>query len=175
MLVARGNGRCRRRPRRGLGGTNSQPSPRCAHSRTQCGLDSQGASSWADDGDQSPKHGHHFAFNVLSGVRTFSTGAQFDLVVHAPAIPWALQQFLEQDAAFQSLVSDVQYYPTLDILSELWGIARPGYFAITPATGPSHGIIVAMPHSYQSGHTVPMRAPAEFLADVRNWYQNTTD
>ncbi len=103
---------------------------------------------------------------IKNGVSTFVTTADFDANVHSPAIPYAIAFFRQNNATFGSLVSGVSYEKT-----DVTGLARPGDSFITYADGTQKQVY--MPFSYASGHTIVMRQPAQLLADVSQWYQQT--
>ncbi len=117
-----------------------------------------GSRWWLD-----PTIGVSFLNDVLS-VNTFITNARLDMTVWAPAIPPALAQYT-------SLVSSSVHDTT-----PRTGIARAGWIDLTFLASVTAAPLtreVRFPYYASAGHTVTMRAPAELLADVMQWYANT--
>ncbi len=115
--------------------------------------------------------GTDFAKHLLNGVSTLITVAKYDAAIWAESIHGALDNLVGPDAGFSALVTDVAYdrsFPFLDIST----FPRPGGMRFTYKSGATRDVI--MPHTYESGHTVPMRAPAELLSDVMTWYTKTS-
>ena len=110
-----------------------------------------------------PTIGVSFLNDVLS-VNTFITNARLDMVVWAPAIPPALAQYT-------SLVSS-----SIQDTAPRSGIPRAGWIELNylpSVTAAPFTREVRFPYYAQAGHTVSMRAPADLLADVMQWYANT--
>lgn len=123
------------------------------------------ARTWDDGINTAVAIGTNFLNNVSVPIRTFITVTKFDSLVWSPSIAYALN-----DGHFSSLVasSGVAYDPTY----ATYVTARPGAMTIDFNSGLSS--TVTMPTRYESGHTVPMRAPAQLLADVVQWYSTFT-
>ncbi|MFV8753678.1 S10 family serine carboxypeptidase-like protein [Nannocystaceae bacterium ST9] len=99
-----------------------------------------------------PHYGEHLLRNLL-WVDTLITSADYDMVVHTPAIPAAL-------AHYDAIVAAVAVEPgqwTIDY--------RPDAFAQWPDPGAR---TLRVP-SYAASHAVSMDAPAQLLADVDAW------
>jgi len=105
--------------------------------------------------------GADFLNNVLNGTAAFITVAKYDAVIESPSAASGLDDVC---SAGQSVVYNATT-PT-DIP------ARPGAALITYSATQKQS--VTMPTSYNSGHTVSMRAPADLLADVLQWYTDST-
>jgi hypothetical protein len=97
------------------------------------------------------------------------TAAKYDLVVWAPEIPYAFAGLRETEpslaAILQGQVQYVQNAPT--------ALARPGAFWLSYTSDLSDQRMVTMPHFYESGHSVTMRAAADLLEDVVLWYKSS--
>ncbi len=115
------------------------------------------------------EHSYYFAGHLLDGVATFITTAKADSVVRTTGIPGALHGQLSEATPFGELVAEIGYS---SLSSHISTIPRPGWLSLEYESGRVE--TVTMPHTYQSGHTVPMRAPAEFLFDVMAWYHATS-
>jgi choice-of-anchor A domain-containing protein len=120
-----------------------------------------GASLWYSPG-AGLRVGTAFVKHLKNNISTFLTVTKYDTVVRSPDIPYALG-LLQNQGELDNLVDFFTYNPTATN-----SLARPGVMwahfldgAVKPAT---------MTHTYASGHTVPMRAPAELLTDVKLWY-----
>jgi hypothetical protein len=103
--------------------------------------------------------GTNFVNNVFHGVATFITFGQYDGVIRPPTIAAGLN-----DGHFSPLVSSAQYVSTLST-----GLPRKGGIPLQTTLG---GTTIVMP-TYEAGHTVPMRAPAELRSDVIQWFLST--
>jgi choice-of-anchor A domain-containing protein len=109
--------------------------------------------------------GKAFANNVRNGVKTFITVAQYDAVIWSPSIPLAIN-------GRSPVVAD--YAPTeANVCSSNNNGLRPGVMSLMYDSYPNgHVENITMPTAYSAGHTIPMRAPAELLADVSTWYSH---
>jgi hypothetical protein len=108
--------------------------------------------------------GANFLTNVLNGVETFITVTRFDTVVWSPAIADGLS-----DGNFNQYLSEND---GAKYRSDLPAGSRPGGMSIKfNDLYSSVEKTIRMP-TYISGHTVTMRAPAELLADVMQWYSS---
>jgi hypothetical protein len=117
-----------------------------------------GSRWWLD-----PTIGVSFLNDVLS-VNTFITNARLDMAVWAPAIPPALAQYT-------GLVSS-----SLQDTAPRTGVVRAGWIELNylpSVTAAPFTREVRFPFYAQAGHTVTIRAPAELLADVMQWYSST--
>jgi choice-of-anchor A domain-containing protein len=123
------------------------------------------ARTWSSPG-AGALSGTDFVRHPQNGVATFITVAKHDWVIWSPSIAFALEYLALNDANFGSLVSGAGYsdtYPT-DIS------ARPGAMEIYYSSGATR--FITMP-TYDAGHSVTMRKPAELLADVMQWYKDS--
>jgi hypothetical protein len=89
---------------------------------------------------------------LRGGARMFITHARYDRVIHSPAIVRMLQ-------SARWLTVTVDNEPRA-------GVARPGWFSVTPDDGPT--TLVRFP-TYESGHMVTVGAPTEFAEDLEAW------
>jgi hypothetical protein len=119
-----------------------------------------GASPWDA---QSQSDAISFANHLHNGVTTFMTAGKFDLVVWAPEIPYSIAAY-----AGSVLLGGVSYNQMFNT-----GLPRPGAFWLNYTADATDNRMVTMPHFYQSGHSVTMRAPAALLADVMAWYNSS--
>ena len=110
--------------------------------------------------------GFDFVLRATFGVSSFITVTEHDWNVWTPAIAPSLNGYAHTDPDFMSFVSSVGY---TDVGGN--GLPRPGYMSINYPSGGS--TVVVMPTSYDSGHQVTMRAPAELLSDVLQWYKSS--
>jgi choice-of-anchor A domain-containing protein len=108
-----------------------------------------------------------FANHLRNGVSTFMTAARFDLVVWGPSIPYAIANLRETAPSLGAILQGPVAYDQAAVT----GLPRPGAFWLN-YTAPDQRM-VTMPHFYQAGHSVTMRAPTELLADVALWYNNS--
>ena len=124
------------------------------------------ARSWADAG-VGAYTGGAFAAHVRNNVKSFITVTQYDATIWSPSIALGLESLVGSinpvagcgfDATFHNIVSD-NNNGTRPGAMELWWDNYPG----------GETKFVTMP-TYQSGHTVTMRAPADLLTDVQIWY-----
>ncbi len=111
-----------------------------------------------------------FANNLHNGVATFITATKFDLVVYTPEIPYGVAQLIfdNPSSSLSSLVSSVSYDPL-----GVTGLPRPGTMGLSYQPAGATSSVITMPHFYSSGHSMTMRAPADLLTDVRQWYNNS--
>lgn len=109
--------------------------------------------------------GSAFATHVLNDVKSFITVSQHDAIVWTPSIPGALEGLLGN---VNPLVA-VQYRPTAPNATNNWG-TRPGLLDLTYNDNTTKS--VTMPHTYNAGHTITVRAPSDLLNDVRSWYRD---
>jgi len=121
-----------------------------------------GTAAW-DDAAQSQADAIAFSNHLHNGVSTFMTAARFDLVVWAPEIPYSVATF-----AASVLPGGVVYNQTWNT-----GLPRPGAFWLRYTADGVDQRMITMPHFYESGHSVSMRAPAALLADVTQWYNSS--
>ncbi|HEY5284540.1 MAG TPA: hypothetical protein VIM14_17245 [Polyangia bacterium] len=111
---------------------------------------------WSTD----PTLGANFLTDLIY-VRTFITNAKYDTVVWTPAIPGAL-------AVYTGLVAGV----SIDAAARA-GVARTGWIEVSYAQDIGVDPVVReirFPYYENAGHAVPVRASAELLADVMEWY-----
>ena len=106
--------------------------------------------------------GTAFVTHLQNNVSTFITVTKFDTVVWSPNIPYALAG-LRGNPPLSSIAVSFGYDPAWATVLE-----RPGAMWANLVGGPSK--IAWMPHTYASGHTVPMRAPAALRTDVAAWF-----
>jgi len=139
------------------------------------------ASSWFSNG-RSAYHAVVFLNRMFEGVSTFITVAKHDTVIYSPDILYAIENVRLADTTTFASLKATSYNPTFDNpLLYPPGTSRPrhGYmfFAIGPASPlnapPNQSFYVTTPGMYDSGHTVSIRAPAELLADVKDFYART--
>jgi hypothetical protein len=109
--------------------------------------------------------GSAFATHVLNDVKSFITVSQHDAIIWTPSIPAALEDLL---GSVNPLVA-VQYRPTAPNATNNWG-ARPGLLDLTYNDNTTKS--VTMPHTYNAGHTITIRAPFDLLNDVKSWYRD---
>ena len=99
-------------------------------------------------------------------VETFITNADLDLVVYSPAIPDA---FALHSSILNGTRHDTQGPP---------GAARPGQIILEyrPSSVPGGDVstrTIRFPRYRNSGHAVTLTEPAEILADVISWLEET--
>jgi hypothetical protein len=97
-------------------------------------------------------------------VDTFITDARLDMVVWSPSIP---PSFLD----YPTIISGVNFD-----MSARTGVDRPGWIEMVyqPGVAPgSSGREIRFPYYATAGHSVSMKEPAQLLADVMAWYQQT--
>ncbi len=111
-----------------------------------------------------------FANNVHNGVSTFITATKFDLIVYTPEIPYGIAHLIfdNPSSTLSALVSSVNYNPL-----GVTGLPRPGTMSFSYQPSGATNSVITMPQFYSSGHSVTMRAPAELLADVKQWYNTS--
>jgi hypothetical protein len=110
-----------------------------------------------------PSIGISFLDDVVY-VDTFITNARLDMVVWAPAIPTALEDYT-------NIVTGV----TVDMTPQT-GFDRPGWIEVAYQAGlapPLGTREIRFPSYTTGGHSVSMKAPAPLLADVTQWYGQT--
>ncbi|MBO4441974.1 hypothetical protein J5834_07630 [bacterium] len=95
-------------------------------------------------------NGEMFVENLRSGVRTFITNAEEDIIIYAKAIPLCLKKFTGYG------ISDV------DIEDESFTVR------FTDGSNAS----VTFPFYPEAPHSVPVILPEKFLSDVKNWLGN---
>jgi pimeloyl-ACP methyl ester carboxylesterase len=114
------------------------------------------ARSWSTDSAL----GADFLVDLVH-VRTFITNAKYDMTAWTPAIPGAL-------AFYAGLVAGVRIDTTARA-----GVARTGWIEVSYAEdiGVDPAVReIRFPSYEDAGHAVPVRASAELLADVMDWY-----
>jgi choice-of-anchor A domain-containing protein len=105
--------------------------------------------------------GKAFLNNLFNQVETFITVTKYDAQIWTPAIEYALN-----NGSYTEYLGSADYMS--DYVTDIKN--RPGAMSIDyNASYSSASRVVTMPF-YESGHTVPMRTPAELLADVMEWY-----
>lgn len=126
------------------------------------------ARGWASPGVGSYQ-GSAFATLVRNGVKTFITVASYDAAIWSPSITYGLYNLAlnGQLGTVQAAGFDATFH---NIVSDNNNGIRPGAMEIWWDSYPDgYTQFVTMP-TYNSGHTVPMRAPADLLTDVGIWY-----
>ena len=95
-------------------------------------------------------NGEMFVENLQSGVKTFITNAEEDIIIYAKAIPVCLKKFTDLG------VSDVK------IEDESFTVKFTG----------GSSALVTFPYYAEAPHSVPVTHPEKILSDVRNWLGN---
>jgi hypothetical protein len=124
-----------------------------------------GAGGWASPGPTLAS-ATAFANHLRNGVSTLITATKFDLVVYTPEIPYAFRELKESEPSLGAILQGLVPYDQ----TAATGLPRPGAFWLNYASDGSDQRRVTMPHFYESGHGVTMRAPAELMTDARLWY-----
>ena len=114
---------------------------------------------------QSQRFGEMFLENA-AWVNSFITNAAYDVVVYSPAFPPAL-------ARHTTYLSSVEH----DFIGPA-GEPRPGQMVLNYVPGSIPGFTgiqrtIRFPYYSKSGHAVTLTEPAEMLADVTVWLENT--
>jgi choice-of-anchor A domain-containing protein len=139
------------------------------------------ASAWHSSG-RNAYHTAVFLNRLFNGVSTFITVTKHDTVVWSPDIRYAIENVRLADPVTFAAVKSTSYQPTgNNPFLYPPGTSRPrqGYMqfdvgpASPPTAPPDSSYYVTTPGLYDSGHTVPIRAPAELLADVMDFYART--
>jgi len=139
------------------------------------------ASAWYSNSRNS-RHAAIFLNRLFNGVSTFITVAKHDTVIYTPDIRYAIENVRLADTSTFAVLKLTSYTPTFDnplLYPPTNSRPRHGYmfFATGPASPldapPNQSFFVTTPGLYDSGHTVSIRAPAELLADVKDFYART--
>lgn len=110
-----------------------------------------------------PRYGHMFLKNVAH-VHTFITNAAYDLVIYAPAIPFALGKHTD-------IIQSTQHIKT-------GGDVRPGKILLNYKTNAFSDLptlttkTIRFPFYDKSCHAVSLTQPLDFYFDVFNWLQS---
>ena len=129
-----------------------------------------GASGWSWD-VQSWLSSVYFANHLHNGVQTFIAGAKYDQIVHTQEIPYAMKAITDVSdprALLRYVIPGGVSYDR----NQNNGLVRPGLMQLFYNTSRTDARFAAMP-MYAAGHSVPQRAPAELLTDVKQWYNNS--
>jgi hypothetical protein len=111
--------------------------------------------------------GTDFLESVSRGVATFITVSTYDGAIWTPSIEMAIGAALQQSGSntLKDLLSSIDYDPNgANFLS-----SRPGLLTVSYRS-PVVTKKVMMPTSYNSGHSVSLRAPDQLLPDVMTFY-----
>jgi len=139
------------------------------------------ASAWSDNA-RNNYHAAVFLNRVMNGVSTFITVAKHDTVIYSPDIRYAIENVRLANPGTFGSIKLTSYTPGFDnplLYPPTNSRPRHGYmyFAVGPASPldapPNQSFYVTTPGIYDSGHTVSIRAPAELLADVKDFYART--